>query len=264
MRRPLLLALLAAATACAGTAAAAPPSSAAATVRSAYETTVAARTADVVIHAVYYDVRPPVTVPAHGVVDLAAPAYDLTAFLPRSGATVYRLGHGYVYEHSSSPGSPGWTKLDLATVLRRRPVYGLGREPTDPVLLLGYTAAISGPVHRMGTQSAAGRAATRYRAVVDLRALARRPGIWSDLAPVVAQRLGTTRLPIDLWLDPHGRVVRERLTLPLSGVYTIGKYAGKPRVTVTMDLSKFGTPATAGTPAERARDITADVIAGRA
>jgi hypothetical protein len=128
----------------------------------------------------------------------------------------------------------GWSKIDTSTM-----TGGDASSNTTPTMGLAFLggATAASPI---GTTTIRGDNATGYRVTVDLNKVAdaqRTPAeqqIYRSLAKVT----GATTLPVDVWLDSHQRVTRERYSVSFAGS---GKGSGT-KTSTTMDLYDFGSP----------------------
>lgn len=141
-------------------------------------------------------------------------------------------GAGYV----QLPGT-GWRRVDLSQL-------DAAAGQIDPGQVLSYLRGVSSDVRRTGTATIRGTHATGYTATVDLdRAAARQTGRAADGVRRAEKALGTSTLPITVWLDDQGRLVRERSRVALT-------VAGRTVTSdTTVDLYDYGTPVTVTRPA---------------
>lgn len=145
------------------------------------------------------------------------------------------------------PQSPGaaptpWLKVDAAAVARRSGVdVGGLRElgDNDPTTALNFLRGVSEEVDEVGEERLRGVETTRYRAVVDLTEAARETpeGLDAGIARFM-ERLGTSALPVDVWVDREGRLRKLRYRVDLSAT---GRAEGGSGVIVTtLELYGFG------------------------
>ena len=156
-----------------------------------------------------------------------------------------------------------WLKLDLAALARHA---GLDLErlkqvlSSDPTGWLHFLRGVSDDARQVGTEDVRGTETTRYAATVDLDKAARQaPPEARDQVSKAAQRLGTTTLPVETWIDDEGRLRRERFTVDLSKVTPLG---GAPppaagMLTTTVELFDFGVDVEVSEPPpEQVTDLT--------
>lgn len=263
----LALAVLLAAGAACGRAA--PPDPLAA-VRGAVEQTYRDRTAQVAFES---RTGPPGTpgtvVTGSGVADLVARSADMTIQVPLlGGGTRVLLVGGTLYvalPPSVAPLVPGgrpWAAVPLdrlANATLGGALPQLGGTPTDPLSQLGYLQGIT-EARVVGPEPVDGTPTTHYAAVVDLLATpaasdpARRPAI-----DRLVEQIGSSRLPVDVWVGPDGHVRRTAQTV------TAPERPGRPATStaVTVTLSGFGLPVTiTPPPPDQVSDVGALLPAG--
>jgi hypothetical protein len=127
-------------------------------------------------------------------------------------------------------------------------------QPDDPQGALQVLQSQSSQVTRVGKDTINGTSTTHYRAVYDVTKA--NSGASPTQIQQFLQATGSTTIPVDIWLDAAGRV--RRLVLSLSVIKlpqsaTAAEQAQAQsvlplRITVTTDLSAFGTPLTVTAP----------------
>ena len=133
-----------------------------------------------------------------------------------------------------------WFKVDGAAALAKAGLGSLGAGSTVGDSL--STLQSLGDVTEVGTETVNGAEATHYSATVDpakLSGLVKALGAHADAAAA----LGTARIPVDVWIDGQGRLVR----LTESFTATVNKTTVAEAVRI--DLTDFGTPVTVTAPA---------------
>lgn len=191
-----------------------------------------------------------------GVIDLEKKANHLVLQTPSGelearqiGNTLYeKLPEGLGMTSEQKP----WVKFDLDPVTRQQPGTSFpqlqGNSPTDPSEQLGYLQGVSDSVEEVGNEEVRGAAATHYRIAVDLeKAAEQQEGTQARQAyDELEQRLGTSTLPMDVWLDEKGRVVRLKMDVPTMGSssqYASGQGSSdQEQAVVTEEFYDFGTP----------------------
>jgi hypothetical protein len=107
---------------------------------------------------------------------------------------------------------------------------------TTPVAGLSFLsgATATSPI---GTATIHGEHATGYRVTVDLNkvAAAQRTPEEQQIYRSMAKATGAPTLPVDVWLDSHQRVTRERYEMSLGN-------GSSGRTSATIDLYDFGSP----------------------
>ncbi|GGV07496.1 putative lipoprotein [Streptomyces filipinensis] len=229
-------------------------------VQDAYRTTVAAGTAKLTVTSTAEADGQTLTARGSGVADLKDGASRVT--LASQGTTIeQRVLDGVVYQKPSGrqrgavPGGRTWLKIDLRR-LAAKGSAGQSRvsDPAEPVRYLRNVSSRN--VTRLGEQTLDGTRTTHYRVSVPVSALSRGD---AARARELRQQLGTSSLPVDLWLDGPGRLRREsvRLTLhPLKG-RTPGRGNTTMVSTTVLRFSGFGTEAeVSAPPAQDTADVT--------
>jgi hypothetical protein len=107
----------------------------------------------------------------------------------------------------------------------------------DPTQALTYLQGASSSVTTLGTSTIRGVKVTGYKATVDLKKAAAKQGAMAQKALTTLSEHGVDSIPVEVWLDSAGRVVREHSTLTMTGVGS-----GSMTVDSTTDLSDYGTP----------------------
>ena len=214
-----------------------------------------------------------VHVGGEGVFDLQAQrgrlSFDMSSLgLPgAAGRSEMILAGNVVYmklpvESSQLQGRP-WLKLDLAAVAGQS---GIDLERlkqlrnNDPTGSLNFLRGVSDDVKEVGKEDVRGTETTHYTATVDLtKAAEQAPPDVRDDVQQAAQQLGTSRLPVDAWIDEDGRLRRERFSIDLSKVQTPGGGGGVPggTLTTTVELFDFGVDVEVSEPPpEQVTDLT--------
>lgn len=196
-----------------------------------------------------------------GAVDADANAASLTMDLsglplPQSARAtaeiVYARGVMYLRMPLLAKGLPGakpWLKLDLGKVAASRGVDLGALGGADPAQALAQLRA-AGDVEKVGTETVQGEETTRYHAVVDP---AHAAGLTASQRAALQRALRGTggSVPVDVWIDRDGHIRRETMT------FDYGKALGGARMTMTMNLSRFGEPVSVVVPAA---DQTVDLV----
>jgi hypothetical protein len=185
----------------------------------------------------------PTTVEVRGKADLDGKSADLSATIPgESGPTTVRQrvvdGVVYLKVEGSDILPATWVKLDPSALPE-----GAGKDlggmlggagsgtVTAPLDALREVAE----VEKVGTQEIDGIATTHYRATLDPAKLAAAFGPLESLGLGGGDTLGAGTMPVDLWVDTEGRVVRVSQKVDLSA-------ADAGPLSWTLDLREFGGP----------------------
>lgn len=205
---------------------------------------------------------------AFGVVDFSAPTSTIELDLPAgSGGTermVFLPGTVFIRPPSSSPPlQPGrpWIFANFHDIDQYKvnfPPYIVQTESVNPAFVLDELAWGATSAVPLGRSELAGQTASAYRVTVDLqRALSRANGPAADVFGHALQSeltasgnpAGTApaTLAVEVWVDGSGRLVGTRAAPLGAGIGT-----------VTLELTRFGTPVHAGKPP---RDKVVDIAA---
>ena len=157
------------------------------------------------------------------------------------------------------PGSKKWLKLSAEELAAQQglditDVDQLGQANStqllaDPAQILALLESLEGSVEEIGAGTVRGQDATHYRATIDMTKLAAAapPDQQAVLEAQLAQlsELGLDQLPIEVWIDGQGRIVRlsSAIAVPDTG-------AGAGAVSLDLELYDFGAPITIKTPDE--------------
>ena len=278
--RVALVALLAVLlTGCGAASRALPPDDA---VRAAVASTVAAGPSRVTITGRTAVAGQEIPLQGSGVLDAGAQAADLTVGVPSLGPVRVVFGGGRAAAElppaaagliGAFAGGKAWVSVDVDRLARSRvgaPLGALGVGTNDnPARQLGYLRAIRDDAREVGPEQVGAVATTHYAAVVDLdrvpqetqRSGARPSTGAQDPAtrPAVDRlkaELGTSTLPVDLWVGPDGRLVRvtQDVTVPAAGSGT-----GAPgTTTTTLTFADVGSaPPVVPPPADQVADLSA-------
>ena len=162
------------------------------------------------------------------------------------------------------PDGARWLKLDLGRFAQAIGfnLQQLAGGQSNPAQLLQFLRATSGAPARVGSELVRGVPTTHYRATVDLRKVAdvlpsgHAGQLQASLAKLIAQ-MGTSKIPVEVWVD-HQRLVR-RMALTLS----LSTGAQRARLGMTIDLFEFGpTPSVSPPPQAEVFDVTQAALAG--
>jgi hypothetical protein len=147
------------------------------------------------------------------------------------------------------PGGKSWMKIDLAKAAKTKnfdlSAFGTNGPSQDPSQVLDYLAG-AGKVRSAGTETIHGVKATRYRLTADLkRAKARSTSkaAKTGIDQLLGTLDGTTKVPVDVWIDAEHRVLRERVR------YTADINGEQNQMDFTTDFTGFGVDVTAAPPA---------------
>lgn len=142
------------------------------------------------------------------------------------------------------PNAKPWIRMDLEKMGQQMGMdFGALTQAggSDPSQTLDYLRGVSGDVEVVGEEEVRGAPATHYRATIELKKVAEnapaeiRERVASSIE-MVASSIGTSTIPIEVWIDEQGRAVR----MSQSFEYKEGLQAGSSMSMVT-DIYDFGT-----------------------
>ena len=145
------------------------------------------------------------------------------------------------------PDGKDWLKIDLVKAGQKEGVdvsslqqLGAGNDPTQ---FLKYLEKSGAKPQKVGRDDVKGTSATKYRATIDLARLARQSDDSAVRRSVEQLRTltGSTRLPVEVWIDDQQRVVREHIA------YTIAKPT-RIATDLTIEFSDYGRPVSVEVP----------------
>ncbi|MFD7712804.1 hypothetical protein ACFV6E_41585 [Streptomyces sp. NPDC059785] len=227
-------------------------------VRAAYRKTAAADTAKAAVVTKATADGKTVAVRGSGVMNLAKGDSRMT--LTSQGQEMEQRVHdGVVFQkppaeqRAGLPTGKTWMSVDLAKL--NRSGSGGGGQVSDPAESFAYTKAVrDGEVTKKGTDTVDGVRTTHYRVEVDVRTLA---GGDESEADRLREQLGTSSLPLDLWLDDEGRLRQETVRLTVRQAGSGQQKTQQVTTATTLRFSDFGTEADVeAPPAENTVDVT--------
>ena len=196
------------------------------------------------------------TMMGNGVTDFSGAASSLTMGMPGTGNLVMRQVGKTAYVKmpdelaaQMSDAKP-WMRVDLDAVYGRQ--YGGG--PTrgvaspDPTRQFEYLRGVSDSVEKVGEERVRDVPTTRYRAVTDLREEAAGQDVEVRQAnEELVKRLGTSKLPVEVWIDEKNRIRRYALdvSVPMSEGATsqdASREEDELRTQMVIEYYDFGTP----------------------
>jgi LppX_LprAFG lipoprotein len=155
---------------------------------------------------------------------------------------------------SSLPEGKTWVRFDLQEIGEQEGIdlSQLSQLNQDPAQMLDYLRATSSEIEEVGQEEVRGDQTTHYRATIDLDKVPdqapedQREGVRASIE-ALKEQLGTSTMPVEVWIDEDGRLRRFTQSVPSPG----------GDVEVTMELYDFGTDVEIDTPPE---DETVDFI----
>jgi len=147
------------------------------------------------------------------------------------------------------PGGKSWMKIDLVEAAKVSnfdlSAFGTNGPSQDPSQVLDYLVGAQ-KVRKAGTESVRGTKATHYRVSIDLnRAKARSSSktAKASIDQLLGTLNGTTKIPVDVWIDSRHRVLRERVR------YTATINGEQNDMDFTTEFTGFGVTVDADAPA---------------
>ena len=139
----------------------------------------------------------------------------------------------------------------------------------DPTRQFEYLRGVSDSVAKVGEERVRGVPTTRYRAVTDLReAAARQDAEARQANEEVVKRLGTSKLPVEVWIDEKNRVRRYALDVsaPMSEVAAspdASREDDKLRTQMVIEYYDFGAPVDVQAPPQDQTMDGSKLLSGR-
>jgi hypothetical protein len=234
-------------------------------VRAAYAKTTEGETAKVRLDVRTTGAGAPLAIRGEGVVDFDARTSDLRLTIPTIGTTDLRTVDGVTYvrvpdEFAMFTGGKPWVKLDGAAL----GAVGLGQlgqsGMTSPPDVLAYLAGATDDVEKIGEETVADTATTRYRVQIDLREAARDADPATRGAVAEAEKVfGSRTVPADVWVDSDGRLRKFELRQAITPSASAGAGASPATVELyaAVTLPEFGVPVdVAAPPADQVADLS--------
>ena len=148
------------------------------------------------------------------------------------------------------PGSKPWLRVDLDTLHGQQ--YGgapvQGGASGDPTRQLEYLRGVSDSVEKIGEERGRGVQTTHYEAGVDLnREVAGQDAGAKEANRELVERLGTSKLPVEVWIDEENRVRRYALdvSVPMAenaAPQDAPRGDDRLRTRMVIEYYDFGTP----------------------
>lgn len=233
-------------------------------VLTAYQRTVAARTASMSLDETIHGAPSgPLAVSGTGQIDFTTGDASVSMAIPSIGHMDMRIVKPTIYLQIPSglgtalPAGKSWVSVDLDSPTVSSALGASFSQLTDSANLstdsLSYLQAVSAQgVATLGPATVRGVPTTEYSATVDLAKAGRNrsPAVQALLRKLQSE-LGVSSLPVEVWLDAQGQIRRESLQESM----TMG--GTRVDVGVTVELYDFGTPVdVAPPPADQTIDIS--------
>lgn len=146
------------------------------------------------------------------------------------------------------PDGKEWVEISLPSQMAgdSLPFVQPGDVNASPMDLLSALTSVASKVSDLGSATIRGVAVTHYRVIVDLAKAEAHQRLEAPAAfHAFASSLGSSTLPVDVWVDAQARVSRIEISLPVpSGSGMPGGF----RVTEAADFYDFGIPVQVSAP----------------
>jgi len=249
-------------------------------IETAYQTTENAKTADVQFNESVQATsssgsNESENVTGSGQMDLTNQNFDISVNSPSGGSVKVLETGGILYVQvppaaaSSVPGNKPWESINLNQVDEAKlgksfsQLSSLNSE--NPTQALSSLATVSDGVNRIGPDTVGGVTTTEYKAEVNLAKVASQAQA-KDGAKAASsvtqeqQALGTSTIPVTVWVDSSGLVRQISQQTPIPAAST-GAANGGGTATVTMTFSNFGTAVQlTPPPSSQVADVTAQAV----
>lgn len=201
------------------------------------------------------------TVRGTGVMDLEDG--DSTMTMTTQGQKIeQRVLDGVIYQKAPAeqraqldlPQGKTWMKIDPAKL------NGSNGQVNDPAESFNFTKGVTDrDVTKVGTETIDGTRTTHYRVKVAVQDLAKGDRAKADQ---LEKQLGTSTLPLEMWLDDEGRLRQETIKLTLRPQTGEGQKSQTVTSTTTLKFTDFGTEADIeAPPATDTLDVTKKLAA---
>jgi len=197
------------------------------------------------------------TMTGHGVVDFTGAASSATMEMFGMGSFEMRQIEDTVYMTmpeefvAQMPDAEPWIKADLQEMYGQQPGAAPNRtqmgEAGDPTRQLEDLRGVSDSVEKVG-EEVRGVRTTRYEAVVDLKKeAAGQSARVRDAQEQMVEQTGTSKLPVEVWIDEENRVRRYELEMnvPVPESSASPNASGEDatvRTRMVAEYYGFGTP----------------------
>lgn len=197
-----------------------------------------------------------VTMTGRGVMDFSGAASNMTVEMFGMGGFEMRQIEDTVYVRlpedlvAQMPGAKPWLEADLEAMYGQQ--YGAGPAQggaaQDPTRQLEYLRGVSDSVEKVGVGEVRGVRTTRYEAVVDLEREV--TGQDAEAHEEMVEKLGASKLPVEVWLDDKNRVRRYAMdaTVPVPEDAPEMPEGGEMQTSIVAEYYDFGTPVDVQTP----------------
>jgi hypothetical protein len=190
-----------------------------------------------------------VTLHGTGGYDYTSRTGQLLVELPTGGKLTEVVTPGMVYMLNRTNAVPAgkWVKLDVRQLSDGNLVSSGATNPADAASALRGAATAT----RAGAERINGVPAVRFTGTLDLSKAAQATGGPSAYGLSAGARAFTDKqVPYQVWLDPHGRILRVAEVFTFARTAGSAKAADQVRVTAQSDFSGFGQPVRPAVPSD--------------
>jgi len=162
----------------------------------------------------------------------------------------------------SQAGGKSFLKVDLQAAAKQQGIdlAALQEQRPDPDSQMAILTGAGSDFKKVGTDTIRGTSTRHFRGTVDVAKAAQNasPAAKASVEKI-RQQLGTSTMPMDVWLDGKGRLRKMVYTIDLGKVAAAAGHAGVTgQVTETMELYDYGTPVhVVAPPPDEVTDVTA-------
>jgi hypothetical protein len=205
------------------------------------------------------------TMTGEGVIDFSGAASSMTMSMFGMGNLEMRQVGNTIYMRmpeefrAQMPEAKPWIEMDLDAMYEQQyganPAQMQGGAMGDPTRQLEYLRGVSDSVEKVGTEKVRGVQTTRYEATVDLRKeVAGQDAEVREVQEELIKQLGTSKLPIEVWIDDQNRVRRYamdmKVPIPDNASAPGMPKDGKVQTSIVAEYYDFGTPVEVQAPPE--------------
>jgi hypothetical protein len=190
-----------------------------------------------------------------GVMDFSGAASSMTVEMFGIGGFEMRQIEDTVYVKlpedlvAQMPGAKPWMEADLEAMYGQQygasPAQMRGGAAQDPTRQLEYLRGVSDSVEKVGAEEVRGVQTTRYEAVVDPeKEVAGQDAEAREAHDEMVEKLGATKLPVEVWIDDKNRVRRYAMdaTVPVPEDAPEMPEGGEMQTSIVAEYYDFGTP----------------------
>ena len=195
------------------------------------------------------------TMEGEGVTNFSGTESAMTMNLLGTEGFEVRLLDGTVYmklpENARPPEASGakpWIRVSADEAYEESGPSPLGSEGAqDPARQLEYLRGVSDSVEKVGMEKVRGVRTTRYKVVTDLeKEAAGQDAETRKEFDEMTRRLGTSKVPVEVWIDEQNRARRVAIDMVVPGPENLAAPNApggeEPRLSMVAEYYDFGTP----------------------